>query len=289
MTSAVKKAFSVAGVAPSDIDLVELQDNTVYYELAFPEEWGLCEPGQAEWLLERGETTPTGSMPINPSGGFLCFGENVAARLIPGEFRPVGYQLRATRGRLNGFYNSLQNARGAGADQWVIDLYDSLYRQMNQAYSENRGLTGPLPLCGPTMTRTSATDAAGRSIAYTKPLLMLIDEFSTSTADSVPAMLQDAGRGILFGMRTNGAGGTNSGFDTGAYSEGFTGMTLGIMTRKAPVATPEYPTGPYIENIGVRPDIEVDYMTRDNLLQQGRPFVNAFTAAIVAAIQAGPK
>ncbi len=223
------------------------------------------------------------------TGGFLCFGENVAARLIPGEFRPIGYHLRATRGRLNSFYSSLQNARAAGADQWVIDLYENLYQQMNQAYSENRGLTGPIPLCGPTMTRTNATDAAGRSIAYTKPLLMLIDEFSTSTADSVPAMLQDAGRGVLFGMRTNGAGGTNTGFDTGAYSEGFTGMTLGIMTRKAPVSTPEYPTGPYIENIGVRPDIEVDYMTRDNLLQQGRPFVNAFTAAIVSAIQTGRK
>ncbi len=224
----------------------------------------------------------------NP-GGFLCFGENVVARLTPGEFRPVGYQLRATRARLVGFHNSLQNARAAGADQWIIDLYESLYLQMNQAYSENRGLTGSLPLCGPSMTRQAATDAAGRSIAYTKPLLMIIDEFSTSTADSVPAMLQDAGRGILFGWRTNGAGGTNTAFATGAYSEGFTGMTLGLMTRKGPISTPEYPAEPFIENIGVRPDIQVDYMTRDNLLQQGRPFVAAFTEAIVNAIRTGGK
>jgi len=78
-TIAVKKAFTQAGVGPRDIDFIELQENTVYYELAFPEEWGFCEPGEAEGLHERGETLPTGKLPINPSGGFLCFGEATTA------------------------------------------------------------------------------------------------------------------------------------------------------------------------------------------------------------------
>ncbi len=77
--SAVGKALESAGVAPTDLDLVELQDNTVFYELAFPEDWGLCQPGEAERLLENGETLPTGKLPINPSGGFLCFGEATTA------------------------------------------------------------------------------------------------------------------------------------------------------------------------------------------------------------------
>ncbi|MEZ5171290.1 MAG: transporter [Acidimicrobiia bacterium] len=76
---AVSEALSQAGATPGDLDFVELQDNTVYYELAFPEDWGLCEPGEAEHLLESGETMPTGTMPINPSGGFLCFGEATTA------------------------------------------------------------------------------------------------------------------------------------------------------------------------------------------------------------------
>ncbi len=76
---AVEKALAQAGAEPTDLDFVELQDNTVYYELAFPEDWGLCKPGEAEHLLESGETMPTGSMPINPSGGFLCFGEATTA------------------------------------------------------------------------------------------------------------------------------------------------------------------------------------------------------------------
>jgi len=50
---AVQKAFDQAGIGPGDLDLVELQDNTVYYELAFPEDWGLCEPGEAERLVDE--------------------------------------------------------------------------------------------------------------------------------------------------------------------------------------------------------------------------------------------
>jgi acetyl-CoA acetyltransferase len=94
---AVQNALDQAGVGPRDLDLVELQDNTVYYELAFPEDWGLCEPGQAEWLLERGETKPTGSLPINPSGGFLCFGEATTAM---GVFQvcELAWQLRGESG-----------------------------------------------------------------------------------------------------------------------------------------------------------------------------------------------
>ncbi len=97
VTSAVKKSFEAAGIGPKEIDVVELQDNTVYYELAFPEEWGLCEPGQAEWLVERGETAPTGSLPINPSGGFLSFGEATTAMGI-WEVCELVWQLRGEAG-----------------------------------------------------------------------------------------------------------------------------------------------------------------------------------------------
>jgi len=77
---AVKKAMAMAGVEHADIDLIELQDNTVYYELAFPEEWGFALPGTAERLVARGETMPTGKLPINPSGGFQSFGEATTAQ-----------------------------------------------------------------------------------------------------------------------------------------------------------------------------------------------------------------
>jgi acetyl-CoA acetyltransferase len=95
--AAVAAALERAGVGPRELDLVELQDNTVYYELAFPEEWGLCEAGEAERLVEKGETLPTGRLPINPSGGFLCFGEATTAQ---GLFQicEVAWQLRGECG-----------------------------------------------------------------------------------------------------------------------------------------------------------------------------------------------
>ncbi|MFN8544447.1 MAG: transporter [Candidatus Binatia bacterium] len=94
---AVANAMARAGVGPRDVSLVELQDNTVYYELAFPEEWGFCEPGEAESLVERGETMPTGKLPINPSGGFLCFGEATTAMGV-WQVCELGWQLRGQAG-----------------------------------------------------------------------------------------------------------------------------------------------------------------------------------------------
>ena len=220
----------------------------------------------------------------NP-GGFLCAGENVMAMLTPYRFHATGFAYRATWSRVNSFWSTWQSAIARRADQWMIDLYGALYKDISQAYKEQRGLTGPLPVCTPSLDRDPATDETGKVIAYTKPVLMLIDEFSTSTGDSVPSMFQDAKRGKLFGMRTNGAGGTNMSFPVGAWGEGFAGMTLGLQVRTNPVATPEYPTSSYIETVGVRPDIEYDYMTRDNLVSGGRSFVAAFTAAVVDLIK----
>ena len=63
-------------------------------------------------------------------------------------------------------------------------------------------------------------------------------------------------------------------------------MTVGLMNRGVMISTPEYPPSPYIENVGVRPDIVVDYMTRANLMSAGAPFVQAFTDAAVKLAQA---
>jgi hypothetical protein len=57
------------------------------------------------------------------------------------------------------------------------------------------------------------------------------------------------------------------------------------MNRKNPIVTSDYPTTRYVENVGVRPDIEEDYMTLDNLLNGGRTYVERFTAAMVEHIR----
>ena len=208
------------------------------------------------------------------TGGNLCFGQDVARRLIPYQFQATGFALRPFWTRILGFYNSMIAAKAANASQDVIEQYEQDFNEMLAANQQSRLVTKPLPLCSSSLTRDPATDSSGNVIAYQKPLVMLIDEFSTSTADSVAGMIQDAGRGLLYGMRTNGAGGNNTSFDAGPYSEGVAGMTLALQVRSNYVWTSDYPITNLIENVGVHPDFESDYMTRDNLLQNGYPFVD---------------
>ncbi len=224
------------------------------------------------------------------TGGSLCFGETVATNLIPYRFQATAFLIRPYWARVSTFYNQWQTAKTLGMEQWVIDTYQMLYVQVAQAYGENRGLSGATSLCASTVEREPARDPRnGAIIAYTKPILMIIDEFSTSTGDSVPAMFQEAKRGTLFGYRTNGAGGNNISVEAGKYSEGFAGMTISVQVRATPVSVPGYPTTNIIENVGVHPEIVEDYMTRENLLTQGKPFVEALTAAVIKMIPVAPK
>ncbi|MBI3763699.1 MAG: hypothetical protein HY260_17790 [Chloroflexi bacterium] len=62
-------------------------------------------------------------------------------------------------------------------------------------------------------------------------------------------------------------------------------MTLALQVRKEPVDSGEYPASTYIENIGVRPQIVNDYMTRENLTGNGARFVDQFLQAMAAMIR----
>jgi hypothetical protein len=90
----------------------------------------------------------------------------------------------------------------------------------------------------------------------------------------------------IFGMRTMGAGGNVVSYRATAFMESSFTITESLMNRGRLIQTTDFPPTPYIENVGVRPDIPVDYMTTTNLLTGGAPFVQAF-AAIVNLIQTG--
>jgi hypothetical protein len=181
--------------------------------------------------------------------------------------------LRPFWSRISGFYNSWINAKASGAPQAVIDQYELVFKAMLAANTQGQTITDSLPLCTSSLTRAPFMDADGNVLAYKNQIMMLIDEFSTSTADSVAGMLRDSNRVVLYGMRTNGAGGNNTTFDAGSYSEGSAGMTLALQTRKEKHLNGSYPYTDLIENSGVWPDVARDYMTKDNLLQNGAPFL----------------
>ncbi|MEZ5353135.1 MAG: S41 family peptidase [Bryobacteraceae bacterium] len=221
----------------------------------------------------------------NP-GGDACYTEALLRLLMPAPFRTLGFQIRPTASLLTGLSRSLTSARANGAEQFQIDQLEALYTDISKAYQEDRGLTGPLPLCGLSLDAQPVRDRAGALISYDKPILVLTDELSASAADAFAAVMQDNGRAVIFGMRTMGLGGAlfSVGLPLTTYSEIEGSVTGALMVRARDIVSSEYPTAPFIENIGVRPDIYYDYMTAENLTTQGVPFVRAFTAAMVDTI-----
>jgi len=214
----------------------------------------------------------------NP-GGSVLYVENLSQRLIPYSFRSIGFELRATASDVASFGATLDSARRANLPDHIIAGYEARYNDVLAAYRENRGRTGPISLTQPWLWMEPA-----RTV-YTKPIVVLIDEFSASGGDAFAATLQDNQRALLVGMRTMGAGGNVVDRSGTWYAEANTRVTRSLMNRRYEVSTPEFPPTPYIENVGVRPDVELDYMTRENLLSGGAPFVSAFTAAAVDYIR----
>jgi C-terminal processing protease CtpA/Prc len=219
----------------------------------------------------------------NP-GGQVGYVNALLQLLIPNSFRTIGFEIRATSNWIIAISSALESARAQNAPEHVILLMERILSDLDTANRENRGRTGPLPVDDVSLDRLPATDTAGRVVAYTKPLMVLIDEMSASGADMFPATIQDNGRGVLFGMRTMGAGGNVVTVNVGNYTEGLASITQSLMVRSAPVNVNGYPSVPYIENVGVHPDIVQDYMTRDNLMQGGRAFVDAMLAAMIEQI-----
>jgi len=220
----------------------------------------------------------------NP-GGSVSYLNQIMSRLYVTTWRSIPFEVRATSAWVASISSSLEQAKAQGAPQSILDLLQSIKDEFIAANRANRGRTRPIPIDDVTIDREPARDAAGNLIGYDKPLIVTIDELTASGGDAFAATIQDNARGLLVGYRTMGAGGNVVGWEAGSYSLGFTTVTQSLMNRKNSVRTNEYPAAPYVENIGVYPDVSADYMTRDNLTQNGKPFVDAFVSAITNYIR----
>jgi acetyl-CoA C-acetyltransferase len=76
---ASRAAFEKAGVAPDDVDVIQLQDTDAGAELIHMAEAAFCSDGDQEKLLADGATEIGGSMPINTDGGLIANGEPIGA------------------------------------------------------------------------------------------------------------------------------------------------------------------------------------------------------------------
>jgi hypothetical protein len=225
----------------------------------------------------------------NTGGG--CIGVDYLLRLIPRRITIFREQFRVTQIQVLNSQFNLDAAIARRAEPWVIETWRYYNKAFTETYQANRAMTGPLPQCspitagGPVDEWEPLRDAQGQLAAYDKPIILLTDEFSVSFGDIFPAMFQDNKGGTLVGTRTAGWGAQTSAWLAGAYSEATASSSRTLVERFTTVNVPGYPARNVIENIGVHPEVPLEYMTRDNLMQNGAPFIEAFSRALVAKIQ----
>ena len=76
---ASRAAFDMAGLAPDDIDLAQLQDTESGAEVMHMAENGFCAHGEQEALIGSGATRIDGTLPVNTDGGCIANGEPIGA------------------------------------------------------------------------------------------------------------------------------------------------------------------------------------------------------------------
>lgn len=90
---AAEAAYAHAGIAPEDVDVVELHDAFSAGELMHYEGLGLCAKGEGGKLARDGETALGGRVPVNVSGGLLSKSHPLGATGVA-QFCELTWQLR---------------------------------------------------------------------------------------------------------------------------------------------------------------------------------------------------
>jgi acetyl-CoA C-acetyltransferase len=122
---AAERAYAMAGIGPADVDLAEVHDCFTITEILDIEDLGFCEKGKGGILSIEGETSLTGRIPVNPSGGLLAKGHPIGASGVA-QLTECWWQLRGQAdGRQvairNGF--ALQhNVGGRGSGVSVVNV-----------------------------------------------------------------------------------------------------------------------------------------------------------------------
>jgi sterol carrier protein 2 len=90
-----RDVYTVAGIGPDDVDVIELTDNFSCNELITYDALGLCAKGNAGQLIQDGDTTYGGRFVVNPSGGMLSRGHPLGATGLA-QCAELTWQLRGT-------------------------------------------------------------------------------------------------------------------------------------------------------------------------------------------------
>src|SRR6202035_1560045 len=95
--NAATQAYERAGLAPEDLDLVELHDCFATAELIHYDNLGLCAPGEAGKFIDERRTRRDGTSPVIVSGGLISRGHPLGATGVANLFE-VTTHLRGDAG-----------------------------------------------------------------------------------------------------------------------------------------------------------------------------------------------
>ncbi len=210
------------------------------------------------------------------AGGLYCsIMMKVASFLFDEPFPEIQDRWRANRDTLLWIESDLEDMEDAGDRAILSQLADGI----RSAMERGERLTDPFPMCDHDGMIEPYTTADGERIVFTGPVLLLIDELAASCGDYFPAHLKDLGRATLFGATTLGAGGSIKRIDeTIGYAEMRLSYTISMGVRTVQVPLADGTTTPYIENMGISPDIPYALTIED--------MMNGYTSYRDAALEA---
>lgn len=120
---AARQVYERSGIAPEDVDVVELHDCFTANELLSYEALGLCAEGEAESFILNNDNTYGGRYVVNPSGGLLSKGHPLGATGLA-QCAELTWQLRGAAGerQVEGARIALQHNLGLGG-ACVVTMY----------------------------------------------------------------------------------------------------------------------------------------------------------------------
>ncbi len=122
---ASQRAYAMAGIEPGAIDCAEVHDCFTITEILDIEDLGFFEKGDGGRASLEGETSLTGRIPVNTSGGLLAKGHPIGATGVA-QITECWWQLRGEAGdrqveTRNG-YALQHNAGGRGSGVAVVNI-----------------------------------------------------------------------------------------------------------------------------------------------------------------------
>jgi len=113
---AAKRAYEMAEIKPSDVNVAEVHDCFTIAEMMAYEDLGFAEPGQGRDLIRNKETYKEGNIPVNVDGGLLSKGHPIGAT-GGSQIRTIVMQLRGEAGQMqvpNAKIGLVHNIGGVG-------------------------------------------------------------------------------------------------------------------------------------------------------------------------------